>query len=161
MFVGEVCIREVDTAEATETVVDAARRMHERQVGTLVVVDAQRRPMGLVTDRDITMRVVAAGRDPSHTPVTDIMTAMPTAVLEHMSIDSALEQMRSGRMRRLPVINGAGALIGIVTLDDILTQIAEEFALIGGVIARESPPHHGPARVPPAQHGAFVHHHKP
>jgi CBS domain-containing protein len=139
MSIGKVCIREVDTAGPNETAVDAARRMRERKVGTLVVVDDQRRPMGLVTDRDIAMRVVAAGRDASRTPVTEIMTAMPTGILETMSIESALENMRSGRLRRLPVINGAGALVGIVTLDDILALISEEFSLIGGVIARESP----------------------
>lgn len=139
MSVGHICIRDVDTADAKESAADVARRMHERQVGTVVVVDDAARPMGLVTDRDIAMRIVAAGREADRTPVVDIMTAMPTGVLEDTSIESALGHMRVGRMRRLPVINGAGALVGIITLDDILALLAEEFSLIGSLLEREAP----------------------
>jgi CBS domain-containing protein len=139
MSVGRICTRDVDTAGPKESAVDVARRMRERQVGTVVVVDDRAQPMGLITDRDIAMRVVAAGREGVRTPVTDIMTAMPTAVLEDTSIESALGHMRVGRMRRLPVVNGAGALVGIVTLDDILTLLAEEFSLIGKLLEREAP----------------------
>ncbi|MGH3427208.1 MAG: CBS domain-containing protein, partial [Mycobacteriales bacterium] len=63
MSVGRVCIRSVDTTGARESAVDAARRMREQQVGTLIVVDEAAHPMGLITDRDIAMRVVAAGSD--------------------------------------------------------------------------------------------------
>jgi CBS domain-containing protein len=143
MSVGRICTREVDTVGPTESSADAARRMRERQVGTLVVVDDRAQPMGLVTDRDIAMRVVATGREAAQTPVVEIMTPMPTAVLDDTSIESALGHMRVGRMRRLPVVSGAGALIGIVTLDDILALIAEEFSLIGGLLEREAP--HPPA----------------
>ena len=139
MSVGRICMRSVDTAEARESVVEAARRMRERQVGTLVVVDEAAHPMGLVTDRDIAMRIVAAGSEGSRTAVADIMTPMPTAVLEDASIESALGTMRMGRMRRLPVINGSGTLVGIVSLDDILAMLADEFSLIGGLLAREAP----------------------
>jgi len=139
MSVGRICMRSVDTAEARESVVEAARRMRERQVGTLVVIDEAAHPMGLVTDRDIAMRIVAAGSEGSRTAVADIMTPMPTAVLEDASIESALGTMRMGRMRRLPVINGSGTLVGIVSLDDILALLAEEFSLIGGLLAREAP----------------------
>jgi CBS domain-containing protein len=139
MSVGRICIRQVDTAGPQESTVDAARRMRERQVGTLVVVDGEARPMGLITDRDIAMRVVAAGCEGARTPVADIMTPMPMGVLEDTSIESALGHMRVGRMRRLPVIDGTGALVGIVTLDDILVRLAEEFSLIGGLLAREAP----------------------
>jgi CBS domain-containing protein len=67
------------------------------------------------------------------------MTPMPTAVLEDTSIESALGHMRVGRMRRLPVVNGAGTLVGIITLDDVLALLAEEFSLIGGLLEREAP----------------------
>lgn len=139
MSVGRICVREVDTAGPKESALDAARRMRERQVGALVVVDDQARPMGLVTDRDIAMRVVAGGREAAQTPVLDVMTPMPTAVLEDTSIESALGHMRVGRMRRLPVVNGAGQLVGIITLDDVLALLAEEFSLIGGLLEREAP----------------------
>ena len=139
MSVGRICTRDVDTAGPNDSALDIARRMRERQVGTLIVIDDRAQPMGLITDRDITMRVVAAGRDGARTRVVDIMTPMPTAVLEDTSIESALGHMRVGRMRRLPVINGAGALVGIVTLDDILALLTEEFSLIGGLLQREAP----------------------
>lgn len=139
MSVGRICKRDVDTAEPRESVLDVARRMRDRRVGTVIVVDAQSRPMGLVTDRDIVTRLVAANRDAARTPVEDLMTAMPTTVLQDTSIESALGQMRIGRLRRLPVVNGSGALVGIVTLDDILALLAEEFSLIGELVECEAP----------------------
>jgi CBS domain-containing protein len=139
MSVGRICTRKIDTAGPGETAVDVARRMREQRVGTVVVVDDAAHPMGLITDRDLALRVVAAGREATRTPAIEIMSPMPTAVLEDTSIESALGHMRVGRMRRLPVINGAGALVGIVTLDDILALLAEEFSLIGGLLAREAP----------------------
>lgn len=139
MSVGRICSRDIDTADARETARDAARRMHERQVGSLVVVDDESRPMGLVTDRDIAMRVVAAGCDPANTRVDAIMTPMPTTVLEDTEIETALGHMRVGRLRRLPVVDGTGTLVGMVTLDDVLAFVAEEFSLIGGLLRREAP----------------------
>jgi CBS domain-containing protein len=139
MSVGRICSRDVDTADPRESVLEVARRMHDRQVGTLVVVDREARPMGLITDRDIAMRVVADGGDAARMMVSDIMTPMPTVVLADTSIQTALGHMRSGRLRRLPVVSGSGALIGIVTLDDILSLIAEEFCIIGALLEREAP----------------------
>ncbi|MFN8544237.1 MAG: CBS domain-containing protein [Candidatus Binatia bacterium] len=139
MSVGRICIREVDTASPQENVLDVARRMRDRQVGTVVIVDDQGRPMGLLSDRDVTVRIVAAGRDAIRTPVEEAMTPMPTVVLEDTPIEAALGHMRTGRMRRLPVVNGAGKLLGIVTLDDVIGLLVEEFALIGGLLRREAP----------------------
>ena len=139
MSVGRICSRDVDTADPRESVLEAARRMRDRHVGTLVVVDGEARPMGLITDRDIAMRVVADGSDAARMAVTDIMTPMPTVVLADTSLESALGHMRSGRLRRLPVVSGSGALVGIITLDDILALIAEEFSLIGTLLEREAP----------------------
>jgi CBS domain-containing protein len=139
MSIGRICTRDVDTAGARESVLEVARRMRDRQVGTLIVVDDEARPMGLITDRDIVTRSVASGREAARTPVADVMTTMPTTVLEDTPIESALGTMRVGRLRRLPVVNGVGALVGIVTLDDILALLAEEFSLIGGLLERETP----------------------
>lgn len=146
MSIRRICIRDVDTVGPRESGLDAARRMRDRQVGTLVVADDQARPMGLVTDRDIVTRSVASDREPALTAVVDIVTPMPTTMLEGTSIESALGHMRVGRLRRLPVVNGTGVLVGIVTLDDILALLAEEFSLIGGALEREAP--HQPVLVP-------------
>lgn len=139
MSVGRICIRDVDTASGDETALVAARRMRDRGVGTLVVVNDRRQPMGLLSDRDLATRLIAQERDPARTPVTEVMTAMPMTILESSSIESALGHMRTGRFRRLPVVNGAGELVGIITLDDVLTLLAEEFSMVGTLLDRESP----------------------
>ena len=139
MSIASICTRNVETARAAETVVDVARRLTARRVGSVVVVDDQRRPMGILSDRDIATRLVAAGRDPAKTPVTEIMTPMPTTVLESTSIEAALGQMRVGRLRRLPVVNGMDQLVGIVTLDDVVRLLAEELTAIEGLIDSETP----------------------
>jgi CBS domain-containing protein len=139
MSVGRICLREVSLAERGESVLEAARRMRERGVGTLVVLDDARRPVGLVTDRDLALRVVATGGDPSAVSVTYVMTEHPRTVSETTPIESALSLMRSGTFRRLPVVDDDGKLVGIVTLDDVLGLLAEEFALIGALLEREAP----------------------
>jgi CBS domain-containing protein len=131
----------VDTVGPGESALVAARRMSDRGVGTLIVVDDLDQPMGLLTDRDLAMRVVAQERDPVRTPVTEVMTALPTKVLESSSIESALGNMVAGRCRRMPVVNGMGELRGIVALDDILRYLAEEFSTAGELLERESPHH--------------------
>jgi CBS domain-containing protein len=139
MSVGRICQREVDLAEANESVRAAAQRMHQRNVGTLVVVGHGRRPVGIVTDRDIVTRVVASARNPDETRVADIMTAHPTSVTEETPIESALALMRSGEFRRVPVTIASGELAGVVSLDDILLLLAEEMAAVGELLASETP----------------------
>jgi CBS domain-containing protein len=139
MSVGRICRREVDLAEPAETVAEAARRMLERRVGTLVIIDDAGKPVGLVTDRDLALRVVATGADPRATSVADVMTAKPKTVGEGTPIESALALMRSGAFRRLPVVNEDGKLVGIVSLDDVVGLLVEGFTMIGGLLEREAP----------------------
>src|SRR5512147_2582787 len=139
MSIASICNRSVETACAGETALEVARRLTARRVGSVVVVDDQSRPMGIVSDRDIATRLVAAGRDPARTPVTEGMTPMPTTVLESTSVEAALGTMRVGRLRRLPVVNGMDQLVGIVTLDDILRLLAEELKTIEGLLESETP----------------------
>jgi CBS domain-containing protein len=145
MSVGCICIREIDLAEPGESVLRAARRMRERRVGTLVIVDDVGKPVGLITDRDLALRVVAAGGDPRAVSVGEVMTEDPKTVTESTPIESALFLMRSGSFRRLPVVNEDGKLVGILSLDDVLGLLAEEFVLIGGLLAREAP--HAAAQI--------------
>jgi len=126
MSIARICVQDVETVGPQESVFDVARRMRDLRLGTVVVVDEQRRPMGIVSDRDVTVRAVAEGRDPSVTAVGEVMSAMPTTILRDTAIESALGIMRMGHMRRLPVVDGIGKLIGIVTLDDMLRFLARE-----------------------------------
>jgi CBS domain-containing protein len=144
MSVARICPREVHLAETSESVVAAARRMLERRVGTLVIVDEAGQPIGLLTDRDLALRVVAAGGDSRALRVGDVMTKQPKTVSEGTPIESALSLMRSGSFRRLPVVNDDGKLVGIVSLDDVLGLLAEEFGLIGRLLEREAPRSCGP-----------------
>jgi CBS domain-containing protein len=117
----------------------AAERMRDRTVGALVVLNDRRQPIGILTDRDITLRVVAAGRDPHDTTVEDVMTREVKTAREDTPIEMAGRQMRAGAFRRLPVVDNRGELIGLVTLDDILMLLCEEFDSIRGLLQRESP----------------------
>lgn len=135
MSVGKICCREVDLAEANEMVRAAAGRMAAREVGTLVIVDAARRPVGILTDRDVVVRVVGRGRDPGLVPVGEVMTRDPATVGEDAPIEQALERMRTRGVRRLPVVTSDGVLAGILSLDDVLELLVEEFGSMGGILA--------------------------
>ena len=139
MSVGRICVREVDLADAYEAAWQAAERMHQRGVGTLVILDEQKKPVGILTDRDLVERVVAKQLDSSQALVRDVMTRSPRTVSDEASIESVLSLMRSGRFRRLPVVDGDGKLVGLVSLDDILMLLAEEFLEIGQLLRRETP----------------------
>jgi CBS domain-containing protein len=82
--------------------------------------------------------VLAGGLDPQ-TRVSEVMTPSPTTIREDATIVSALGHMRAGRFRRLPVIERDGGLVGIVALDDVLAQVAEELAEVGPLLGREAP----------------------
>lgn len=139
MSVGRICVRSVDLAEPAELVQVAAQRMNDRNVGTLVVLDNQQRPIGIVTDRDLALRVVAKGLAPQSTTVGQVMTECPETVGEDTSIEAALTVMRAGPYRRLPVVDDDGRLVGLVSVDDVLDLLAEEFSEVRQLLARESP----------------------
>ncbi|WP_417397265.1 CBS domain-containing protein [Gimesia chilikensis] len=139
MTAGRICTREVDLVDQNESVQVAAERMNSRNVGTLIVLDEESHPIGMLTDRDLALRVVGKGRDAIKTTVWDIMTRFPCSISEETSIEAALTKMRSGGFRRLPVVDHEGKLIGVLTLDDILELLCEEFTEIGKLIQKESP----------------------
>jgi len=139
MSIGRICIREVDIAEPQESVLIAARRMHDRQVGALVVVNKAREPVGIVTDRDLTVRVLAEGLDAQQTSLAEVMTRPARSAPEGTPIEEAVRLMRRGAFRRLPVVDDYGKLVGIATLDDILDLVTKELHEIGGVLAEETP----------------------
>jgi len=139
MPVGQICQHVVDQADAEETVREAARRMSQRAVGTLLIVNARKEPVGIITDRDIITRVIASGKDPRTTLVGEVMTAHCTKVREETPIEKALSLMRSGSFRRLPVVDRTGKLIGIVSLDDILLYLSGHLGLIKQLLLAQTP----------------------
>jgi CBS domain-containing protein len=138
MSVGRICVRSVDSAEMSETAILAARRMRDRNVGSLVVVDRERHPLGLITDRDLAVRVLAEGRDATQTLISEVMTRLPHTVREETPIEEALGLMRSGACRRLPVVDQDRRLVGVLCLDDVLDLLAEEFGEVRTLLRKES-----------------------
>lgn len=139
MSVERICQCEVDVAELGETVIAIAERMRQRTVGCLVVLNDAQEPIGIVTDRDLVIRVLAEGKDPYATRIEEVMTTAPKIVSEGTAIEQAVGLMRSGAFRRLPVVDRTGKLLGILTLDDILMLLAEEFTQVGQLLDRETP----------------------
>lgn len=139
MSVGRICTRTVDVAAPDESAQAAAQRMKSRKVGTLVVLDENQSPIGIVTDRDLAMCVVAKGLDPSMTELEMVMSKLPESVTENTPIEAAIGIMRRGVHRRLPVVDDNGQLLGLITLDDILSLLSEEFEEIGELVRKESP----------------------
>jgi len=139
MTVGDLCTRIVITAEPHETVVEAARRMRDRHVGTLVVVtDGDRRPIGLVTDRDLVVSALAQSPDRIDSlEVGDVMSRDLVTALATESVDDALKRMREHGVRRLPVVSSDGLLEGLVSFDDIVEQLSEGLTTLAGLVASE------------------------
>ena len=134
MSIGRICNRDVWIAAHNETAATAASRMAQHNVGTLLVVNDRRQPIGILTDRDLVTRVMAVGQNPNETLVGSIMTHHPLTVSEDTSIEQAVGMMRSGGFRRMPVVADCEQLVGIVSLDDVLHLLADEFAKVGGLL---------------------------
>ncbi len=139
MTVSQVCQRQVDLVDLDESAWTAAERMHQRAVGSLVVLNRERQPIGIVTDQDLVVKVIAAEKAPRTTRVRDIMTAPVKSVGEAASLKWALALMRDAEIRRLPVVDAGGRLVGILSLDDVLAHLAIEFHDIGRILDQQMP----------------------
>ncbi|NTV88258.1 MAG: CBS domain-containing protein, partial [Burkholderiaceae bacterium] len=140
MPVGEICNREVVISDKSMSVVEAARLMRTHHVGDLVVVDereGRKLPVGIVTDRDIVVEVVAAGVNPDALKVGDIMGLDVATVRESEGLFEALRYMRNKGVRRMPVVDSAGGLVGLLTLDDLLSLLAEEMTELAKLVSQE------------------------
>ena len=117
--VSEVMTRSVVTVSPGASVREAARLMAERNVGALPVVDEGGRLVGILSERDIVRRVVAAGRDPDSTRVSEVMTPDPVTVGPDYTLADALRVMAQLGVRHLPVVDEGGRLVGIISVKDI------------------------------------------
>jgi CBS domain-containing protein len=130
MTIGSICKRNVVVSSKNDSIVDAAKRMRMRHVGTVIVTaerDGIQVPVGILTDRDIVLSIVAS--DSEHLPflaVGDAMSDDLVTAREDTSLADALKLMQERGVRRLPVVDHTGALVGIVTADDVIRFLAEE-----------------------------------
>ena len=138
MPIGELCNRDVVIVYKAENAVEAAKLMRQYHVGDVVVVtdkDDKKVPVGILTDRDIVIELVAEQVDPGSVSVGDVMSDHLLIVSESDELLGTIEQMRSKGVRRAPVVSKEGELVGILTLDDLLDVLAEalnELVLLTG-----------------------------
>jgi CBS domain-containing protein len=142
MNIAAICGRNVVTIRAFEEVTAAARLMREKHIGYLVVVEpeiagAGSRPIGVLTDRDIVVTVVAKDTDPRTLRVGDVMTENPVVVRDSDSLELALQHMRRIGTRRMPVVGSRGELVGVLSLDDVIDSLSSELQNVAGSLRNE------------------------
>lgn len=144
MLVGEACNREVVFVAADAAIDEAARLIREYHVGDLVVVDERdgsRYPVGILTDRDLVVEVLAGGVAIGAVDVGDIMSRDLLAVHEDDELFDTIRRMREQGVRRVPVVDRDGMLQGILAVDDLIDLVAEQLnnlvALIGNELRHE------------------------
>jgi CBS domain-containing protein len=134
-MIGEICTKPVVTTIATASVRDAARLMRQKKVGAIVVVN-NNRPAGILTDRDIAVSVVADGRDPSAITVGDIMHRDLTVIRAEKGLMDAAKMFAAKGVRRLPVVDQKGKVMGILALDDLLMLLGDEMGHVASALQR-------------------------
>jgi CBS domain-containing protein len=144
MQVSQILTRDVETIRPDTTVKEAAQRMRSMDVGSLPVCDG-RHLLGMVTDRDITIRITAEGRDAANTTVEEAMTPDVAFVFEDQDVQEAAKLMRERQIRRLPVLSRDKQLVGILALGDIATTGDDR--LSGDALEQISEPSHGQSQT--------------
>lgn len=140
MKTGEACNREVVFTRRDGSIAEAARLMRAHHVGDLVVVEDQndrRVPIGIVTDRDLVIEVLAEGVDMNDVTVGDVMSDALVTAREDDELADTVKLMRAKGVRRVPVVDRAGALVGIIAVDDLLDLLAEQVADLARLVQRE------------------------
>lgn len=141
MPIGEVCVRDVVVVSKDKTVQQAAVLMRRHHVGDLVVVeekaDGRRVPVGIVTDRDIVVSVLATALDPQVYTVGDLVARELLTIAEDQGVFETIQYMRTNGVRRMPVVDLAGGLVGIISVDDLIQLLSDEMGELAKLIARE------------------------
>jgi CBS domain-containing protein len=136
-MVGEICTKPAVTASPDTTVQEAAHRMRTRKVGALVIVNSIGRPVGVLTDRDIAVNVVALGKDPAKVSVGAVAQRRPVVIDEDAGVLEATRLLSRRGVRRLPVVSKTGKLVGVISLDDLLMLLGSELGHIASTLASE------------------------
>jgi CBS domain-containing protein len=140
MPIGEICNRDVVIVTSSDTIQEAAKLMRQHHVGDVVVVEERgsvRVPVGIVTDRDLVVEILATELDPGVITVGDIMERELVTVKEGTGIFEAIQYMRSKAIRRLPIVDESGALLGILSFDDLLELLSEELLGIAKLVKHQ------------------------
>jgi CBS domain-containing protein len=136
MQIGNLIRRAVESLPPSASCLEAARRMRDMGVGSLVVAE-KKRPLGVLTDRDLVIRVLARGLDPEKVTVGEVMSERPIFVSQTRDVSTVLEVMRDEGVRRVPVVDEHHELVGVVALDDLVLAISGNLGAIADVIRKE------------------------
>lgn len=136
MHVGRICTKETIAVEPGDPISRVAHQMRENHVGAVVVQEGGR-PVGIVTDRDITLRCGGRRQIVADIPVREVMTKSVVTAAPTDDVLDVLDRMRENGVRRMPVTNEAGLLAGMVTLDDILLHVARSMRHVADVVLAE------------------------
>jgi len=148
MKVGEMCSRGVVSVFESASLQEVAVLMRDRHVGAIVVVAkaAQTRPVGIVTDRDIVRAQLAHVADLSRLCAADVMTKPPLTVHDDALLEEAIERLRARGIRRAPVVNARGDLVGFLSTDDLIAEMARQVSTLAKTLQRQ-PAHEGLQRA--------------
>jgi CBS domain-containing protein len=125
-LVADAMTAEVSSVDTSAPVIEAARLMRSEDVGSVPIVDAVGHVTGIVTDRDIAVRLVAEGKDPTATGVSEVASGSLVTVTPEQELDEALNLMADHQVRRLPVVNESGALVGMLAVADVSLEAKEK-----------------------------------
>lgn len=140
MQVGEICTRDVVIVDKEGSILEAAHLMREFHVGDVVVVEERHgrpAPIGILTDRDIVVELIAGEVDFNAVAIKDVMSFKLVTAAENEGVDAAVERMRDHGVRRLPVVDGAGSLVGVLSADDLIDISAEQLLNLVSLINKE------------------------
>lgn len=136
MKLGDLIRKPLEVLPPTASCANAASLMRDRRVGSVVLVE-QGRPLGIVTDRDLVTRVMAMGYDPAQLAVREIMTAFPIYLSTSQTTSDAVRTMCEMAVRRIPVVDAAGALVGMIAMDDLIAHLGSQLHALGTAIDEE------------------------
>lgn len=145
MKLKELCVLDVACCHQGTTIAEAARLMRQHHTGDLIVTDdsdGTREPVGIVTDRDIVMEVIAKSHDPERTCVGEVMANPVVVASGSENVGTAIERMRTHGVRRLPIVDDGGVVLGILTLDDLYRVLAQHTAALAEVVSKEQTREH-------------------
>lgn len=138
MSLGNICRKEIVCVNPEASVKETLKLMEEKNVGCVIVL-GNRKPVGILTDRDILLRVMNRGLGAEKTPVHYVMSRDIVTLREDMGLFEALEKVKGKSVRRFPIVDADGNLKGIMTLDDIIFLLGKEMADVSSIIEREGP----------------------
>ncbi|HEY0940918.1 MAG TPA: CBS domain-containing protein [Steroidobacter sp.] len=137
MKLKELCVLDVACCRKDTTIAEAARLMRQHHTGDLIVTDdsdGTPLPVGVITDRDIVMEVVAKGHDTDRMQVSAVMGRPVVVASGSENVATAIGRMREHGVRRLPIVDDSGAVLGIITLDDLYRVLAEHTAALAAIV---------------------------